>query len=129
MISVSRFSVLFLILISILFMSWAVSVFAFSRVSPSSELTYLYSYSYPASEYPSEILNPLGIGYVSNDQPEFPSPDGSGIVSVSVFSDELGVLHYVNIPNEDYVEMGRESGEDYILTAPDALYQILKWQE
>lgn len=98
------------------------------EVTFDSQLYYLHSYQYPKSAYKASYYDELSKKSSINEQPDYPSPDDTGLVSVSVYQDDKGIIRYINIPNEDYELLGTEGGEQAIHSGEDAKNQILVWQ-
>lgn len=109
----------FLIILSVLVLP--ISVFAIP--SKASDLVYSHSYQYPVSSY-KPILRPgtATSSPITNKQPNY--QDSSGIVSVSVFVDNLGLKHYYQIPNSRFNQMIGKDGASKNLTPDEAFTQL-----
>lgn len=84
-----------------------------------SDMTLKYSYQYPVTadrtDYRLETSSTTGESILVNHgmlpDADFTDDDGNGIISVSVFQDINGNAVYIPIPDSEYADMGKVSGE------------------
>jgi len=68
---------------------------------------------YNVADWTPTIVHPFTGQVIDNPLPLFPDADGNGVVSVSAFKDGAGKLHYIQIPDATYAEMGMRDGDAF----------------